>query len=274
MDAQQILQTDALDILFIGRNKDYGAYDLRKTYNKRILIALSATLMAVCFLIVIQTLANSGASHEDKIVIKVPDNTASSLPPEMPPPPPPPPPIKTLIPPTASIKFTTPEIVENEKVMAPPPEVKQLDTARIGTATIAGPQFLGVMAPPSEEISTQVIAEPVDKKEDLDKTRIIVEIEASFPGGPDAWARYVKMAIEDELGAFSKEDYGTVMVKFVVDRSGNVSGVHATNMRGTRLAEVAVNAIRNGPKWIPAQQNGHYVSAYRLQAVTLTHPNQ
>ena len=40
MEANKILKADILDILFDGRNKEYGAYDLRKTYNRRITIAL------------------------------------------------------------------------------------------------------------------------------------------------------------------------------------------------------------------------------------------
>ena len=40
MEANQILKADILDILFDGKNKAYGAYDLRKTYNKRITYAL------------------------------------------------------------------------------------------------------------------------------------------------------------------------------------------------------------------------------------------
>jgi periplasmic protein TonB len=53
-----------------------------------------------------------------------------------------------------------------------------------------------------------------------------------------------------------------------------VSDVQATTMKGSKLAEVAVNAIRKGPKWIPAQQNGRMVNAYRLQPVTLTNPDR
>jgi hypothetical protein len=45
-------------------------------------------------------------------------------------------------------------------------------------------------------------------------------------------------------------------------------------MTGTRLAEIATNAIRKGPNWIPAMQNGHYVNAYRIQPVTLNNPDQ
>jgi len=43
MDAKKILSADILDLVFEGRNKDYGAYELRKTYNKRIVRALLIT---------------------------------------------------------------------------------------------------------------------------------------------------------------------------------------------------------------------------------------
>ena len=43
-------------------------------------------------------------------------------------------------------------------------------------------------------------------------------------------------------------------------------------MKNTQLGKVAVEAIRSGPKWIPATQNNQVVAAYRLQPVTLTQP--
>jgi protein TonB len=58
------------------------------------------------------------------------------------------------------------------------------------------------------------------------------------------------------------------MVKFFVAKDGTVSNVEATTMKGTKLAEVAVNAIRKGPKWIPAIQNGQPVNAYRMQPIS------
>lgn len=36
MEANKILSADILDLIFEDRNKDYGAYELRKTYNRRI----------------------------------------------------------------------------------------------------------------------------------------------------------------------------------------------------------------------------------------------
>ncbi len=43
MDINKILSADILDIIFEGKNKQYGAYDLRKTYNKRLAKALIIT---------------------------------------------------------------------------------------------------------------------------------------------------------------------------------------------------------------------------------------
>jgi len=52
--------------------------------------------------------------------------------------------------------------------------------------------------------------------------------------------------------------------------NGSVSYLEATTMKATQLSDIAVNAIRTGPKWIPANQNGQTVASYRLQPVSLT----
>lgn len=56
----------------------------------------------------------------------------------------------------------------------------------------------------------------------------------------------------------------------LISWKGNVSKVEALTMKGTKLGEVAVEAIRPGPKWIPAMQNGHTVTAYKEQLITFT----
>lgn len=101
-----------------------------------------------------------------------------------------------------------------------------------------------------------------------------VEVEASFPGGPGAWARYVSKAIQNNLDKLKRSDYGTCIVRFIVDTNGQVSEVKATTMKKSRLAKIAIEAITNGPKWIPAQQNGKSVIAYRLQPITLAPSNK
>jgi protein TonB len=99
-----------------------------------------------------------------------------------------------------------------------------------------------------------------------------VEIEASFPGGTQAWAKYISNAIRENINKFKRSDYGTCIIRFIVDTKGRVSDVEATTMKKSRLAKVAIEAISNGPRWNPAQQNGKYVNAYRLQPVILQAP--
>ena len=101
-----------------------------------------------------------------------------------------------------------------------------------------------------------------------------VENEASFPGGKTAWIKYITKAIMATQDSLTEADYGTCLVKFIVNTDGSASFVKATTMDGTKLAEISVKAIRNGPKWIPATQNGHTVASYRLQPVTLTDPDK
>jgi len=50
--------------------------------------------------------------------------------------------------------------------------------------------------------------------------------------------------------------------------------MEATSMKGTQLEKIAVDAIRTGPKWIPAKQNDQVVASYRLQPVTLSNPDK
>ena len=101
------------------------------------------------------------------------------------------------------------------------------------------------------------------------------EIEASFPGGDEGWRRYVKKAIEaniDEL--IQAGESGTCRVRFIVSKDGTVSDVVALTMKGSKLAEVAVNAIRKGPKWKPAMQYGRPVNAYREQSASFAIQNR
>jgi len=70
MDINKIKDADFLDILFEGRNKEYGAYELRKTYNRRIMIAV-AGMVVVCILFLLsQILANRVDNDKNKIVVQ------------------------------------------------------------------------------------------------------------------------------------------------------------------------------------------------------------
>lgn len=271
MNAQQILRSDLLDIIFEGKNKNYGAYELRKTYNHRVGYALLGMICLVLLVFAGRAIACKFADKvEDRTFISD-DYVLKTVDPDIPVPPPLPP-VKQIQPPTAAVQYTKPDIVDDHKVINPPVDISQIENARIDVKPQDGLADMGMIAPPEIEKGTKVIAGPRQETED-DQRYIIVEKDAQFPGGNNAWLKYVIRAVQSELSEFTDADYGTCQVKFVVSKTGEVSEVHAETMKGSKLAEVAVNAIRKGPKWIPALQNGRYVNAYRIQPVTLQNPN-
>src|ERR1700755_3165846 len=92
MEANKIMNADILDILFEGRNKEYGAYELRKSYNRRMIRAL-IIMLSVCVLIFIGSkIAKAIGSTAPKMVVQ--DVQLEDIKQEKkdePPPPPPPP---------------------------------------------------------------------------------------------------------------------------------------------------------------------------------------
>ncbi|HVZ98344.1 MAG TPA: energy transducer TonB [Chitinophagaceae bacterium] len=104
-------------------------------------------------------------------------------------------------------------------------------------------------------------------KNDEDKVFIKEEIEPAFPGGERALRLYLNKKIKDQL---SESDYnGKCIVRFIVRMSGEVTEVQAISGKSD-LASIVVSAIKNGPKWLPGQQNGRYVNAYKI--ITVTYP--
>jgi hypothetical protein len=120
-----------------------------------------------------------------------------------------------------------------------------------------------------DEIGNIVIPDTTKNINDEDKVVIKTEVDATFLGGSMAWSRYIKHQIQNHVNEFRREDKGTCMLRFIVKKDGSISEIEATTMKGTKLAEIAIDAIKNGPKWIPAQQNGRIVTAYKILPVTL-----
>src|ERR1700712_1178662 len=99
MDANKILNADILDIIFDGKNKEYGAYELRKTYNARLRTALIFTGSLLLLIFLGSVFANYVDSGKDKNTLDVVDTQMAEVKKDEPPPPPPPPPPPTPPPP-------------------------------------------------------------------------------------------------------------------------------------------------------------------------------
>lgn len=269
MEANKILSSDILDIIFEGRNKEYGAYELRKSYNKRLLlsIAFMALLCIVVFLASI--LGGKGSSDQSDKAIVIQEVQLEEIKEDRPEPPPPPPPPKPPDPPKVEItKFTPPKIVKDEDVKEDekPPEVEKLEETRIGTINQEGMKDLGIVAPPVEDAGKGVVEAPKKVEEDWDRTFTKVEIESEYPGGRAAWIRYLLKTLTYPQVAQDNEIQGTVVVQFIVDREGNVSDVVAISGPEELRAE-AVRVIKRSGKWTAAVQNGRKVKSYKKQPI-------
>jgi protein TonB len=269
MEVNKILSSDLLDILFEDRNKAYGAYDLRKTYQKRLTVALLITAAVALLALGGSFLASSMKKSAGKIQVKEVTLADIKQEEEKKPEPPPPPPPKQEPPKVEMTKFTPPKIVKDEEVKKEeiPPEVEELKDTKIDVVSQEGIKDEG-LAPVVVDEGKQVIEEKKD--EDENKVFEKVEVEASFPGGERDWRKYLERNLDANTPVENGAPEGsfTVTVQFIVDKEGNISDVRALSNHGYGMEEEAVKVIKKGPKWVPAIQNGRNVKAYRKQPIT------
>lgn len=273
MEINQILKADVLDIIFEGRNKSYGAYELRRTYDRRITTALIA-MMGLCLLMFLATFLAKGNDKDGKPLfvkdIEFVDIEKRVNNPEPPPPPPPP----TPKPPVVEIaQFTPPLIIAADEVKPEDElkDMKQLEDAKIGTFDVAGVKDVGFVAPPVEK-TTGVVETPKKADQDWDIIFKKVEIEAKFPGGPEAWKKYLERNLDANAATNDGAPAGSyrVKVQFIVDKTGAISNVEAIEVpkECPTCGAEAVKIIRKGGNWQPAMQNGRNVIYQAIQYIT------
>lgn len=272
MEINKILNADILDIIFEGRNKDYGAYELRKTYGRRMLMALAATVALLILLFVAFKVANKISESDSKEMVvqdvqleEIKQDEKKNEPPPPPPPPKPEPPKVEMA------KFTPPKIVKDNEVKEDekPPEVEKLEDTKIGSINQEGIKDEGIVAPPVSDAGKGVVEAPKKDETNYDQIFTKVEIESAYPGGPGAWSRYLNKNLPQYYtgDVVEREIQGRVVVQFIVDKDGNVSDVQG--VEGPKeLWAIAEKVIKASGKWTPAVQNGRQVKSYKKQPIT------
>src|SRR6186997_1953022 len=264
MEINKILSSDILDLLFEDRNKAYGAYELRKTYKKRLTIALLCTAAVALLALGGSFLASSLKKNAGKVQVRELTLTELKQEEEKKPEPPPPPPPKQEPPKVEMTKFTPPKIVKDEEVKKEeiPPEVKELEDTKIDVVSQEGIKDEG-LAPAVVDEGKQVVEEKKD--EDENKVFEKVEVEASFKGGEREWRKYLERNLDTNVPVKNgcKPGTYTIVVQFIVARDGRVSNVKALTKHRFGMEEEAMRMIKEGPNWVPAIQNGREVKAYR-----------
>lgn len=265
MEASSILSADVLDIIFDARNKEYGAYDLRKNYQRRLTksvltMSLIVILLLVAYLLIAAIKPKSNALLVTKdidlenVVDKKKVEPIQVIPPpkqiEQPK-------IKTII-------FTPPIIVDNPPENERPPEQETLADTKIGTVNQDGKADDGLVGPTIEE-KRGVIEAPKKIVDDAPFTA--VEIESQYPGGLGAWSTFLNRNLVYPQAAIDDEKQGTVIVQFIVDIQGKVSDVQAIS-GPDELRAAAVAVIKKSGIWTAAIQNGSKVKSYKKQPIT------
>lgn len=245
------------DIVFETRNKSYGAYMLRKIYNKHITIA---TIIAIALFILFLSaplIANLIGGDEEEVAMVEERVVELTEPPslENKPPPPPPPNLPPPPPPVVStVKFTPPIIKKDEEVREEEeiPDQKELEDVVIATKTVEGNT--------KEEVLVEVAA-PTEVGEVVeDKIFTFVEQQPSFPGGESEMNKFIKKNLKYPPAALRNGLEGLVVVQFVVNKEGQISDVQVVKKLGGGTDEEAMRVVKMMPAFAPAKQNGRPVS--------------
>ncbi|SHM01066.1 outer membrane transport energization protein TonB [Chitinophaga jiangningensis] len=265
MDATKIPREEFLDILFAGRNKDYGAYELRSRYDRRVRNAVIVTASMVMVLVGGYLANISMAADKEAVnpfvykpiapidpIMEQPDRT----------PPPPPPPVAPAPPPAApTSQFVAPVVASGDQATDLPPQ-EELRNNVIGFENKEGVEGgADVMADLSGDGGNKVVTPPISHREEGPVS--FVEIMPEFPGGEAALAKYLQKAVHYPRTAQENDIMGTVFVKFVVGKDGNITDLQIMSQRkGGGLEEEALRVVGSMPKWKPGRQNGQNVAVY------------
>ncbi|MEO8860854.1 MAG: energy transducer TonB [Ginsengibacter sp.] len=272
MNQETILQSSLLDIIFENRNKNYGAYELRVSYNRRLNTALISTTGICIILCLLFSTNTTKVSGKEKSIFFVPDKTITEFHPiknaanifnklpsrnkkipeiEMPP--------KIV----ASINInklpaTAPEIIQSLN----PVELPGSNFPQPGDEYDPG-TFKGI-----NETNSNSIPEVKPKK------RVVLEeadIMPEYPGGIKALLLFLKKNIQSPEDVEPGEEI-LVKVKFVVNYNGKLEAFDVVKSGGTAFDEEVLSVLKKMPLWNPGKSNGENVSVYYIVPVKFSNP--
>ena len=263
------------DLMFENRNKEYGAYVLRRQTTARNIKSIIAVLIIFALVMVYMVAKNAyddyqkahmaqtqvtelTALQEQKKEAKV--ERKEIIKQEK---------VEQVVEKVkSSIKFTAP-VIKKDNEVNPEDEMKSQDEimnskVAVGFANVIGNDESGEVLKAKE----QLITEPVKPKEEENKVFDVVEQMPSFPGGMAALMAYLQKSIKYPPVAEENGIQGRVVCTFVVERDGSVTDVRVAKSVDPSLDKEAVRVVSAMPKWIPGKQNGQSVRVKYTLPVT------
>lgn len=260
MSKLDIFKPQWLDVVFAGRNKAYGAYDLRTISPKYTSRALLLGILVFVGLITSPMIIKAirGDQVEEAPAVIETEVVLSEPPPVNEEAPPPPPPVEPPPPRVDQVRMPPMKVVPAEQVRdEEPPTVEQLKKADPGPKTIAGDPTADI------RIDMPVGEGPKDAQVTEEGSGIVdfnaVEVQPTFPGGMAAFYKWVGQNYNYPQMAKEQGVSGSIHVSFVVERDGSLTDIKVLRDLKYGTGEEAMRMLKNSPKWKPGIQNGRPV---------------
>lgn len=257
------------DVVFEGKNKEYGAYQMRQTSSRRHLVAFGVMVFFTATIAFLPTLLNAVTPVKDRIEgitevttisdVEFEDDKVKDI---VEPLAPPPPPVQLK----QTLAFAPPTIVETvdpEKEMLSQSELNKNKHIQISTVTNTDGVLKGGVDPADVLIDNRAVIEaPVETVLD------VVEFMPQYPGGDKEMMRFLSTSIKYPTLAAENGIEGKVIVRFVVGKDGGISDVKVLRTVDPSLDKEAMRVVKAMPRWIAGKQNGRSVAVYYTLPVT------
>ena len=258
-----------VEMVFAGKNKEYGAYQLRKGTSgrniKALLILVIAAALVGGFLawkVIEQKQAEEQQAYMEAMQLAELQKQAKKEEKKKEP-------VKPMIEPKKEIpvaretqKFTAP-VIKKDELVKEENQVKQMDKldekVAVGTENKEGTKDRLAEAVRSDIAVAAPPPPPAPKPEVSNKVFDVVEEMPHFPGGAAALQAFLSSNTKYPVVAQENGVQGRVIVSFVVERDGSITDVRVVRSVDPSLDREASRVVRSMPRWSPGKQNGSAV---------------
>ncbi len=248
------------DIIFDGRNKNYGAYELRSNYKNRLLRALLLSLLFPVILFFLSYTSKKIDIKDQPVIVHTTTIEAVKnrikLPEKTPP--------KEQSKQVVKIKkaeYSTIKLVNDAKAMD---DIKDIKTSVISDTKENGKPIITN----TPQLPKTIEIQPSTNTSTTSEVKKAVDVLAQYNGN---WAKFLTETLQEMMDGIEVEQNIAVRVEFIVDIDGSVTEIKALN-GPTELQRVAERAIKKSGNWIPAEIAGKPVKAYRIQKIIFQSP--
>jgi len=257
MSKIDLTTADWRELVFVGRNKEYGAYVLRgksdKRHNVAVIIIITATILIFSAPKLIElatpkkarevvtevtTLSKLDKAAEVKQDLKKPVSME------------PPPQVKS------SIKFVAPIIKKDEEVNEEN-EIKSQEEVNSAKSAISIADVVG-----NNENGVDIADVKVAITQEEEKIFEVIEQMPTFPGGESELLAYLGKNVRYPVAALENNIQGRVILRFVVTKNGDIDRVEVVRSLDPSCDREALRVVKSLPRWIPGKQNGENVSVW------------